>query len=1358
MRLFFSTIVAVILTGSVFCQHKQINGLVNEYYKITSLTASYAQMQAGSDLSGLQRGDKVVLMQMTGWAPTWRGIRDVHDPDGFLNAGTYEMLAVASVNDALDRVYFTVSLETTKYTAGEKFQLIKMYEADYAEVTDTLKAKDWDGETGGVIALVIYNELVLQADIDAARKGFRGGMPDPDYPGICRDWLFGVDTFYFLNTQTGRAGERGEGGVTITQTPYTNNYTRGPGQMVLGGGGGLGWFAGGAGGGHIGAGGNGGYQKDGCSIDIYSNGGIGVKTLNYYGYDQVMMGGGGGSSTSDALYSATKGGDGGGIILILADTIIGNNHALRAGGGSVTGIAEAGGGGGGAGGAILLDVNTYVTNLIASVKGGNGGNTGSQNSGAGGGGGGGIVWYAGSTLSPRVIPDIGSGANGESQSSDFLRDGSYGIAGQTLSQLELPLNGFLFNSLQGTDTLCQGQTPLPIVGSSPKGGNGVYAFTWLQSTDGSTWSVIGGEVSKSYAPPSLNQTTYFTRVVESDGISDTALSVEIFVYDAISGNNLAIRDTFCYNDSPGVLATGVLSGGSGVYDHTWYSSTDQITWTSRGSSANLAEGNLTQTTYYYRYVESGNGVCTDTSNVDTLTILPSITGNNLLRSDTAICTGLDGGEIRVNSVSGGDGVYRYAWYTSPDNVSYSVISGAVSDSYSPGILSNTAYYRREVASGADDACLDMSSTYTLTVYPSIGNNILTIDPDLYCYGDQPNLVDGSTPGGGDNSAYTFVWQERIPAESWNTLAGETGEDYSPSGAYYETIEVRRVVKSGDFDACIDTSGMQTIEIVPQIFNPVTTDDENICNGATPLAFLEGPATGGSGTISYLWEAQVDGETTWNPASASPNDQEDYSSDALTQTTRFRRVATSEVCDEVSDPIVITVYPSISSNEIEGGSPQYTCYNTAIDLAGISGLSGGRPGDLRFLWEESAEGSGWSAAAGESSSETYQSPALTDTLYYRRIVFSGETDQCVDTTEAVLVRINSLPEGDIISDAFTSCADETVPVAFENLLGNGPFSIGLGVDEVTTTEQGISASSGTIGFVAVETGLVKVLNITDVNGCEADLSSNTGEIDLRVYAWPDANPGSDLEVCGETATLDAVLSGEGGLWSGTGEFSNPAEPDAEVTIDPFSGSITEVYQWKEWNWQCMDSNTIEVTFYEQPEELDPMEDVKLDYTFEHQLDARLSVGEGLWEQISAPPAGSATFDNNTLSNTTVYFADYVTGDYLLRWSVTNGEGICPVVSSDLLVSIGQIETYTGFSPNDDGINDYYIINLSGNNEAELKIFDRWGALVITLSDPDQISWDGKNEDGQEVPEGTYYFILHQIGVPVDDISGYFELRR
>ncbi|MGZ3933014.1 MAG: gliding motility-associated C-terminal domain-containing protein, partial [Bacteroidia bacterium] len=69
----------------------------------------------------------------------------------------------------------------------------------------------------------------------------------------------------------------------------------------------------------------------------------------------------------------------------------------------------------------------------------------------------------------------------------------------------------------------------------------------------------------------------------------------------------------------------------------------------------------------------------------------------------------------------------------------------------------------------------------------------------------------------------------------------------------------------------------------------------------------------------------------------------------------------------------------------------------------------------------------------------------------------------------------------------------------------------------------------------------------------------------------------------------------------------------------------------------------------------------------------------------------------------------------------------------------------FTPNNDGINDVFIVQSTAISDITCTIFDRWGVKMYDVtSDKGQIGWDGKTLFGKDVPAGTYFYIIKATG--------------
>jgi gliding motility-associated-like protein len=94
--------------------------------------------------------------------------------------------------------------------------------------------------------------------------------------------------------------------------------------------------------------------------------------------------------------------------------------------------------------------------------------------------------------------------------------------------------------------------------------------------------------------------------------------------------------------------------------------------------------------------------------------------------------------------------------------------------------------------------------------------------------------------------------------------------------------------------------------------------------------------------------------------------------------------------------------------------------------------------------------------------------------------------------------------------------------------------------------------------------------------------------------------------------------------------------------------------------------------------------------------------------------------------------------------------CPEACTEAMVNLiflenELVEVPNAITPNGDGVNDAFVVDvLVGKNPAsfpdnEFIVFNRWGDVVFRQQDYDN-SWPGTNQAGEELPHGTYYFVL------------------
>lgn len=119
---------------------------------------------------------------------------------------------------------------------------------------------------------------------------------------------------------------------------------------------------------------------------------------------------------------------------------------------------------------------------------------------------------------------------------------------------------------------------------------------------------------------------------------------------------------------------------------------------------------------------------------------------------------------------------------------------------------------------------------------------------------------------------------------------------------------------------------------------------------------------------------------------------------------------------------------------------------------------------------------------------------------------------------------------------------------------------------------------------------------------------------------------------------------------------------------------------------------------------------------------------------------------------------VANNYSLE--ITSGDG-CSLTENIFIDAEGldcDIEFYNAFSPNNDGLNDYWHIEkVEAYSTNTVQIFDRWGVLLWQANgyNNNDVRWDGISLKGKEMLNGTYYYIFQSEGFIN---KGYVEITK
>lgn len=522
-------VLSILFLSSILLQSSfaQISGVINIYTKVTNIDLPCNKITVSSS-TGFVTGDTVLLIQMQGASAVQTNGNTFGNLTAINNAGNYEFAEISSISG--NDIYLKHSLLKT-YTVSGSVQLISVPQYTNVDITGTLTAQPWNGNTGGVLVFEASGTVTMSADIDVSQMGFRGGSINPS-GGDC---FTSSSNTYFYGTASVQAGRKGEG---VAILPAGSESGRG--KFANGGGGGNSHNTGGGGGANYGAGGDGGRKSGSCNAiapDPFGIGGIGFTTTQYSNaLQKIFMGGGGGAGQQNNL-RAHPGGNGGGIVIIRAAALNGNGFSINNYGESVPVLPfdnGDGNGAGGAGGTVLLSVSSFTSPLNVKVNGGKGGNTdntgaaGNRDFGPGGGGGGGLIWFSLAALPGQVTNTFGGGLSGISAYSNTNYGAAPGSTGATLTDLILPRGSTIFNQtcislpvelLKFTGKFIQQKVKLDWITTSEKNNS---FFTIERTADFQTFKVVGkvqGSVN------SNSEISYFIYDHEpEDGISYYRLS------------------------------------------------------------------------------------------------------------------------------------------------------------------------------------------------------------------------------------------------------------------------------------------------------------------------------------------------------------------------------------------------------------------------------------------------------------------------------------------------------------------------------------------------------------------------------------------------------------------------------------------------------------------------------------------------------------------------------------------------------------------------------------------------------------------------------------------------------------------
>jgi gliding motility-associated-like protein len=407
------------------------------------------------------------------------------------------------------------------------------------------------------------------------------------------------------------------------------------------------------------------------------------------------------------------------------------------------------------------------------------------------------------------------------------------------------------------------------------------------------------------------------------------------------------------------------------------------------------------------------------------------------------------------------------------------------------------------------------------------------------------------------------------------------------------------------------------------------------------------------------------------------------------------------CDSIAT-ITLVVNPLPTINATATSSP--ICAGQSTQISATGGTT--------YTWNQGL-GSGASQTVSPNTSTTYE-------------VTGTDGNGCSNTAQ-VTVSVNPLPNVTAGTNQ-TVCDGDLI-----TLTGGGATTYVW--DNGVTNGQPFNQPIGTVTYVV--TG-------TDANGCV-----NTAQVDITVVSPPSVNPGDDQVVCdGDPVTLNATGNGVTFTWSNglnNGDSFSPPVGNNNYTV-----TITDANG-------CTNTASVNVLVLPQPTAdigANPTAGVApllVDFT-----DNSTSGNSFSWDFGNGNTATSTTPDNYTETYTE-------TGEYLVTYTVSNG--ICEN-STSLIIQVQFLPLSYNlpnvFTPNNDGDNDVFHLNLENAARISVEITNRWGNLVGVIDDVDnQNGWNGTDhKSGKPVAAGVYFYTYEIEGLngEIETGHGFVHLIR
>ena len=882
-----------------------------------------------------------------------------------------------------------------------------------------------------------------------------------------------------------------------------------------------------------------------------------------------------------------------------------------------------------------------------------------------------------------------------------------------------------------TKSICVGGTTTPFTVAFA-GGAGTATYQWYSTPTPSSpgGTAIAGATAASFTPPVFNTAGdyyYYVVITLTGSTCGTTLTSNVaqvrVVADPIITSQPFTSQILCQDATPTNL-TATISGGIGTAaTYQWFSNTtDSNTGgtqiTTNGTSASYTPPTTTVgTTYYYVEVSQNAPGCKVVSATATVQVVapPTISTQPL---NAVACQGGTTPGLSV-AATGSTGTLSYQWFSNTTNANTggTLIAGKTSPTFTPPTATiGSLYYYVEVTL-TPSGCKVRSNTATIQIVAQPAVTTQPADAAVCQNGTTPDLT-AAYSGGTGIPTYQWFSNTTNSNTGGTALAGKTAATFTPPTTTVGTLYYYVQISFATGGCTTVTSNPAKIEVIAVTLTEVDNSRKNI--------LCYGDATGnitvrGSGGIKKYTFTITGTDYTGSAISltSGPVDLDVFSFSTLKAGNYVLTLTDQAGCQKSTSPITLT-QPLAPLQITNDTSKSITCFGKKDGSISLTVTGGTTPYNIK--WAHGPLG-----ATLNNLEKGVYSVVITD------------AGGCKVEKQFVINEPQALDLSSSVTDALDCEVQNSGAISINPIGGTPPYTYTWSNGSTTQNLSKIGPGSYS-------------LELVDANGCRV----------LRQYTITRPLP---LEVSVAQTTVRVCeprglksnfkVNVKGGIPPYTVTWSRGTATNAGLVMD--TQELGEFIVTIKDDRGCIQTKRMEVLEVDPPVPGFDFKSESFDLTDENLVNFEVkfkNLSTGKYKDVSWD------FGDTGTSTDSVPTHKYVKeGTYTVILRVKDLDGCILSFSKSIVITDYYLKFPNVFTPNKDGVNDYFYPKMLYISDIHVFIVNRYGEVLHESKDLEAKGWDGLYK-GEQAPIGNYVckVRLTTLDGRVIDQSSVFYLGR